>query len=77
MYHRLDNNNNDKSNNNNNNNKQHNIIIDALGGSSRSVKESLRQLVGSGRCNSVLRNMQKAVISSSLNIARTFKVLSD
>ena len=57
--------------------EQHNIIIDALGGSSRSVKESLRQLVGSGRCNSVLRNMQKAVISSSLNIARTFKVLSD
>ena len=56
--------------------EQHNII-DALGGSSRSVKESLRQLVGSGRCNSVLRNMQKAVISSSLNIARTFKVLSD
>ena len=58
--------------------EQHNIIIDALGGSSRSVKESLRQLVGSGRCNSVvLRNMQKAVVSSSLNIARTFKVLSD
>ena len=57
--------------------EQHNIIIDALGGSSRSVKESLRQLVGSGRCKSVLRNMQKAVISSSLNIARTFKVLSD
>ena len=48
---------------------QHNIIIDALRGSSRSVKESLRQLVGSGRCNSVLRNMQKAVVSSSLNIA--------
>ncbi|XP_068670059.1 uncharacterized protein [Montipora foliosa] len=37
--------------------EQYNIIIDALGGSSRSVKESLRQLVGSGRCNSVLRNM--------------------
>ena len=34
--------------------EQHNIIIDVLGGSSRSVKESLRQLVGSGRCNSVL-----------------------
>ncbi|XP_068689787.1 uncharacterized protein [Montipora capricornis] len=57
--------------------EQHNIIIDALGGSSRSVKESLRQLVGSGRCNSVLRNMQKAVVSTSLNIARTLKVLSD
>ncbi|XP_067030627.1 uncharacterized protein [Acropora muricata] len=57
--------------------EQHNIIIDALGGSSRSVKESLRQLVGSGRCNSVLRSMQKAVVSSSLNIARTFMVLSD
>ena len=40
---------------------KHNIIIDALGGSSRSVKESLRQLVGSGRCNSVLENTQKAV----------------
>ena len=52
-------------------------IIDALGGSLRSVKESLRQLVGSGRCNSVLRNMQKAVVFGSLNIARTFKVLSD
>ncbi|XP_068723465.1 uncharacterized protein [Montipora capricornis] len=35
--------------------------IEQLGGSSRSAKESLRQLVGSGRCNSVLRNMQKAV----------------
>ncbi|XP_068712320.1 uncharacterized protein [Montipora foliosa] len=57
--------------------EQHNIIIDGLGGSSRSVKESLRQLVGSGRCNSVLRNMQKAVVSSSLDIARTLKVLSD
>ena len=57
--------------------EQHNITIDALGGSSRSVKESLRQLVGSGRCNSVLRIMQKAVLSSSLNIVRTFKVLSD
>ncbi|XP_068726011.1 uncharacterized protein [Montipora capricornis] len=57
--------------------KQHNIIIKEVGGSSRSVKESLRQLVGSGRCNSVLRNMQKTVVSSSLNIARTFKVLSD
>ena len=28
----------------------------------QSVKESFRQLVGSGRCNSVLRNMQKAVV---------------
>ena len=57
--------------------EQHNVIIDALGWSSRSVKESLRQLVGSGQCNSVLRNMQKAVVSSSLNIARIFKVLSN
>ena len=52
-------------------------IIDPLGGSLRSVKKSLRQLVGSGRCSSVLRNMQKAVVFSSLKIARTFKVLSD
>ena len=40
---------------------KHNIMINALGGSSRSVKESLRQLVGSGRCNSVLGKTQKAV----------------
>ena len=40
---------------------KHNIMISALEGSSRSVKESLRQLVGSGRCNSVLGKTQKAV----------------
>ena len=57
--------------------EEHNIIIDELGESSRSAKERLGQLVGSGRCNSVFKNMQKAVVSSSLNIARTFKVLSD
>ena len=57
--------------------EEHNIIIDELGESSGSAKERLGQLVGSGRCNSVLRNMQKAVVSSSLNIARTFKVLTD
>ena len=41
--------------------EQHNIIIDSLGGSLRSVIESLRQLVGSGRCNSVLRDTKKTV----------------
>ena len=39
----------------------HNIIIGTLGGSLRSVKESLRHLVGSGLCNSVLMNTHKAV----------------
>ncbi|PFX18860.1 Tenascin-X [Stylophora pistillata] len=36
--------------------EQHNIIIDALGGSSGRVKESIRRLIRSGQCHSVLRN---------------------
>ena len=48
--------------------EQCNIIIDVLGGWSR----DMRKLFGS-RVYDVLRRMQKATISSSLNILRTFK----
>ena len=56
--------------------KQHNIVIDVLGGCSMSVRESLRSLVGQGRSASVLCRMQKAVVSSTLNTARSFKIMS-
>ena len=49
--------------------EQHNIIhYRGAGRELAKCQESLRHLVGSGRCNSVLRNMQKAVVSSSLTI---------
>ena len=53
--------------------KQYNIILDVLGGWSRELDVLLRELVG-GRCTDVLRKMQRAVLSGTLNIARTFKV---
>ena len=52
--------------------EQCNIIIDVLGGWSRDVDLTMRKLFGS-RGYDVLRRMQKATISSSLNIMRTFK----
>ena len=54
--------------------KQFNIIIDVLGGWSVDVEETVKDLVGQ-RSRSVLRRMQKVILSHSLNIARTFKVL--
>ena len=53
---------------------QHNIIMDVLGGWSRETETSIQLLVGR-KANQVLEAMQKAVLSSSLNIARTFKVM--
>ncbi|PFX15536.1 D-inositol 3-phosphate glycosyltransferase [Stylophora pistillata] len=53
--------------------KQYNIIMDALGGWSRELDVMMRELVG-GRSTDVLRKMQRAVLSGTLNIARTFKV---
>ena len=52
--------------------EQCNIIIDVLGGWSRDVDLTMRKLFGS-RGYDILRRMQKATISSSLNIVRTFK----
>ena len=52
---------------------QYNVIIDVLGGWSVDMERSLRVLLGSS-CREVLRLMQRSVISSTLHIARTFKV---
>ena len=54
---------------------QYNIIMDALGGWSTSMEDNLRRLLGS-KTSEVLRRMQLSVISSTLNIARTFKVVT-
>ena len=53
--------------------QQHNIIIDALAGRSQEMETTMHEIVGS-RIREVLRKMQKAVLSGTLNIARTFKV---
>ena len=52
---------------------QYNIIIDVLGGWSKDLNATLQKLVGN-RAKEVLRKMQKACLSGTLNIARTFKV---
>ena len=54
---------------------QFNIVIDALGGYSKSLKEEVKALVGSDRYWEVLRRMQKAVLSHTLHMAKTFKVM--
>ena len=73
--------NNNNTNNNSNNNKldleykvnQYNIIIDVLGGCSKEVEKNIKELVGD-KCESIMRQMQKAILSSSLHIARMFKL---
>ena len=56
--------------------KQHNIIIDVLGGFSSETRENVILLLGKTKADKTLFNMQNAVISSTLNITRSFKVLS-
>ena len=54
---------------------QYNIIMDVLGGWSRETEISVRPLVG-WKTTQVLERLQKAVLSATLNIARTFKVVT-
>ena len=54
---------------------QHNIIIDILGDNSQDLTKTLKQLVGN-RYRSVVAQMQKSVVTSSLYIARSFNVLT-
>ena len=51
--------------------EQYKAIIDVLGGYSKHLENSVRKLLGA-RARSVLKRMQKSVISNTLNIARTF-----
>ena len=54
---------------------QYNIIMDVLGGWSEETEISVQSLVGR-KTTHVLERMQKAVLSATLNIARTFKVVT-
>ncbi|XP_068726388.1 uncharacterized protein [Montipora capricornis] len=54
--------------------KQFNIIVDVLGGYSRDVRKALKELVGD-KSDTIALQIQKSVITSSLNIARRFKLL--
>ena len=53
--------------------KQYNIIMDVLGGCCQDLDAELKELVGS-KSKGVLYNIQKAVISGTLNISWTFKI---
>ena len=54
---------------------QYNIIMDVLGGWSKETEISVRSLVGR-KATQVLEKMQKAVLLATLNIVRTFKVVT-
>ena len=54
---------------------QYNNIMDVLGGWSEETEISVQSLVGR-KATHVLERMQKAVLSVTLNIARTFKVVT-
>ena len=54
---------------------QYNIIVDVLGGWSEETEISVRSLVGQ-KTTQVLERMQNADLSATLNIARTFKVVT-
>ena len=47
--------------------------MDVLGGCSKEVEQNIKEFVGE-KCESVMRQMQRAILSSSLHIARIFKL---
>ena len=51
------------------------IIVDVLGGVSMDTAKSKKTLLGERQGKSVLSRMEKGVLSLTLNIARSFKVL--
>ena len=54
--------------------RQYNIIIDILGEYSKETNDRARNMLGPLKGRDVLRRMQKAVLSSSLNMARLLKI---
>ena len=53
---------------------QFNILVGVLGGYSRDVRKALKELVGD-KSDTIALQIQKSVITSSLNIAWRFKLL--
>ena len=56
--------------------KQYKIIFDVLEGYSADVSQAIKELVGE-KSATILQRMQRSVISSTLNIARSFKILAE
>ena len=56
--------------------KQYNTFIDVLGGYSADVSLAVKNQIVTEKSTTILRRMQRSVISSRLNIARSFKVLA-
>ena len=54
---------------------QYNIIVDLLRGYSRGVRKALRELVGD-KSDTIALQILKSVITSLLNIAKSFKFLN-
>ena len=52
---------------------QYNIIMDVLAGCSKEVEQNIKELVGD-KGESIMRQTQKAILASSLHIARMFKL---
>ena len=46
--------------------------MDVLGGCSKEVEQNIKELVGE-KCESIKRQMKKAILPSPLHIARMFK----
>ena len=53
---------------------QYNIIMDVLGGCSKEVEQNIKELLGDKGESIIMCRMQKAILSSSLHIARMFKL---
>ena len=47
--------------------------MDVLGGYSKEVEQNIKDLAGD-KCESIMRQMQKSILSSLLHIARMFKL---
>ena len=57
--------------------EQHDIVIDVLGGCSANVRNSIRELTGEKtKADKTLSRMQKAILTNSLRIAWSFKILA-
>ena len=50
---------------------QYNIIMNVLGGCLKEAEQNIKELVGD-KSESIMRQMQKAILSSSLDIVRMF-----
>ena len=55
--------------------KQYNIIMDVLGGYSADVSQIVKELVEENSAT-ISQTSQRSVISSTLNFARSFKILA-